>query len=68
MLESKHKGYGCMEMTNEDVVTKILASKEIIKLKSLPCYATNPVYNLGDYLSSSVPEPSKYEGKYFFIK
>ena len=57
-----------MEKSNEEIVTQILASKEILDAKKSSKYSTNPTYNLGVFLDNYIPEPSPYEGKYVFIK
>lgn len=57
-----------MESTNEQVVTKLLSSSEILSVKNKGMYITNPDYNLGEFLANVKEEPSPYEGKYVFIK
>ena len=57
-----------MELTSEEIVTRLLAEKEILNAKRSPKFMTNHNYNLGEFFENYVPEPSPYEGKYFFIK
>ena len=59
---------GVMELTNEQIVTNLLSEKEIINPKKNNGFASNPTYNLGEFLSDFKPEPSPYEGKYVFIR
>ncbi len=57
-----------MESTTEQIVTKLLSSKEILNIKNKGAYITNSDYNLGEFLNNVKEEPSPYEGKYVFIK
>lgn len=57
-----------MESTTEQIVTKLLSSKEILNIKNKGAYITNPDYNLGEFLNNVKEEPSPYEDKYVFIK
>ena len=57
-----------MELTNEEIVTKLLSSSEILQVKNNNKFITNTIYNLGEFLNNIKKEPSPYEGKYIFIK
>lgn len=57
-----------MELSNEETVTKLLSSNEILHGKKEKIVITNPFESLGDFLKNVKPEPSPYEGKYVFIK
>ena len=57
-----------MELTNEEIVTKLLTANEVLRLKKGMSFITTPLYDLGDYLKNYKPEPSPYEGKYVFIR
>ena len=62
---------GCrigVELTNEEIVTKLLTANEVLRLKKGMSFITTPLYDLGDYLKNYKPEPSPYEGKYVFIR
>ena len=52
-------------MNQEEIVTKLLSSKEIINGKENKLFSTNPMYNLGEFLKK--PQPSSYGEKYVFI-
>ena len=63
-----------MELTSEDIVTKLLTSNEIIKKKQENFYISNPMLEtLGDFLLDIDIEPAEVPqieevGKYVFIK
>lgn len=57
-----------MELSNEETVTKLLSSNEILHDKKEKIVITNPFESLGDFLKNVKPDPSPYEGKYVFIK
>jgi len=62
------------ELTNEQIVTKLLTSAEIIKHRADNFYYKNPGLNLGDYLlniSTDIKKSSEEDSedsKYVFIK
>ena len=72
-ISQSNKEY-IMELSNEDIVTKLLTSNEIIKKQKGNFYISNPlVDSLGDFLldidEPPVPiEPLKEPEKYVFIK
>ncbi len=55
-------------MNQEEIVTKLLSSKEIIRVKENKLFATSPMYNLGEFLNKIKSQPSPYGNKYVFIK
>ncbi len=57
-----------MELTNEEIVTKLLSSNEILHVKNNTKFSTEPVYNLGEFLKNIKNMPSPYGKKYVFIK
>ena len=57
-----------IELTNEEIVTKLFTANEVLRLKKGMSFITTPLYDLGDYLKNYKPEPSPYEGKYVFIR
>lgn len=58
-----------MELTAEEIVTRLLSQNEVISKKDeVNSFASNPIYNLGEFLKNYKPEPSPYEGKYVFIR
>lgn len=58
-----------MELTAEETVTRLLSQNEVIsKNDEVNSFASNPIYNLGEFLKNYKPEPSSYEGKYIFIR
>ena len=58
-----------MELTSEQIVTKLLSEKEILQINKI-CNPFNAesIYNLGDYLEKIKSQPSPYGEKYVFIK
>ena len=63
------------ELTNEQLVTKLLSSAEIIKPQKNNFYITNPGVSLGDFLlnvstdiKKSSEEETPEDSKYVFIK
>lgn len=57
-----------MELTSEQIVTKILSEKSILKDKNNSSYISNPNYNLGAFLDDIKSAPSQYGTKYIFVK
>ena len=64
-----------VELTNEEIVTKLLSSNEVIKPQMGNFYISNPMLNtLGDFLLDIEPEYQKppsletKDTKYIFIK
>lgn len=57
-----------MEPTNEEIVTRLLSSNEILHVKNNNAFTTNPLYNLGEFLKNVKDLPSPYSEKYVFIK
>lgn len=57
-----------MELTNEEIVTKLLSANEVLRVKKNMGFVTTPLFDLGDFLKNYKPEPSPYEGKYVFIR
>ena len=63
------------ELTNEQLVTKLLSAAEIIKPQKNNFYITNPGVSLGDFLlnvstdiKKSSEEETPEDSKYVFIK
>lgn len=56
-----------MELTSEEIVTKLLSAKEILRVKNQP-FITDSMYDLGDFLKKLKEQPSPYGEKYIFIK
>ena len=57
-----------MSFTSEDIVTKILSSKEILN-KNVNESTTVPIeYNLGIFLDKQKNTPSVYDVRYKFIQ
>ena len=63
-----------MELTHEDIVTKILSDGEIIKVDytndelTSQMYTTNPTYDLGNFLKTAPKEVNRWDDKYLFVK
>lgn len=57
-----------MELTSEEIVTKLLSTNAIIKRKRNYAFVTEPDYDLGDYLDKVKSIPSPYGEKYLFVK
>lgn len=57
-----------MELTNEEIVTKLLSANQVLRVKNNMSFVTTPLYDLGDFLKNYKLEPSPYEGKYVFIR
>ena len=57
-----------MELTSEEIITKILSKNEIINKDNDTKFVTNPDYNLGEFLENIKNSPSPYGEKYIFIK
>lgn len=49
----------------EEIVTKILAKREILHTKQF-AFVSNPNYDLGEFLQNYVPEPK--DTRFVFIK
>ena len=54
-------------METEEIVTKILTEREILKKKRLG-FVSNPDYNLKEYLKNPQPEINPYDSRFVFIK
>ena len=54
-------------MESEEIVTKILAEREILKKKKFGIFS-NPNYDLGDFLKKPHYEPNPYDERFMFIK
>ncbi len=57
-----------MELTNEQIVTRILSEHSILKKKIISSNMTVPDYDLGNFLKKYESYPSQYGEKYIFIK
>ncbi len=57
-----------MELTSEEIVTKLLSSNEILHVKNNNTFISEPLYNLGEFLKNVKDMPSPYGDKYVFIK
>ena len=57
-----------MELTNEEIVTKLLSSNEILHVKNNNTFISEPLYNLGEFFKNVKDMPSPYGDKYVFIK
>jgi len=63
-----------MKLTNEDKVTKLLSTGEILKTEGLNkrrtrlLFKANPKYDLTGFLNSEKNAPSKFGQKYIFVK
>ncbi len=57
-----------MELTSEEIVTKLLSSNEILHVKNNKAFISEPLYNLGEFLKNVKDMPSPYGDKYVFIK
>lgn len=69
LQESNITNGGFMELTNEDIVTKLLSSNEILHIKkNNNMFISNPICNLGEFLKDIKDPPSPYEEKYLFIR
>ena len=58
-----------MELSHEDIVTRILSNREILHCDydESVMYSTNPRYDLTHYLKTAKPEPSRWGIKYVFV-
>lgn len=59
-----------MELSHEDIVTRMLSKREILNGRSIEntkMYSTNPTYDLTHYLKTAKPEPSRWGDKYKFV-
>ena len=59
-----------MELSHEDIVTRMLSKREILEANSgmgKKIYSTNPAYDLSLYLKTAKPEPSRWGAKYKFV-
>ena len=69
VLNFIHKYLGIyMELTSEQIVTKILIENSILKQKKSSNFVSNPEYNLKSYLDNIQFAPSQYGEKYLFVK
>ena len=63
-----------MELSNEDKVTKLLSTGEILKTdgsakhKVRLLFKSNPKYDLTDFLNTKENTPSRFGKKYIFVK
>jgi len=63
-----------MELSNEDKVTKLLSTNEILKTDSSVRHKTrllfkaNPKYDLTGFLKTEKNAPSRFGQKYIFVK
>ena len=59
-----------MELSHEDIVTRLLSKREILQHNNNTnqLYSTNPAYDLNLYLKNKKPEPSRFGDKYIFVK
>ena len=57
-----------MEPTNEEIVTRLLSSNEILHVKNNNAFTINPLYNLRKKLKNVKDLPGPYGEKYVFIK
>ena len=59
------------ELTSEEIITRLLVSREIINPKGKlgkEMYASVPKYNLGDYLEDNDFANSDFENEFIFEK
>ncbi len=58
-----------MILSNEEVVTKLLTSNEVLHISGENIFISNPFESLGEFLKNVKPEPVSLENsKYVFIK
>lgn len=57
-----------MEISSEEIVSKLLAKNEILNGDKTFSYVSEPEYDLSDFLKNYKPEPSQYGEKYIFVK
>ena len=57
-----------MELTNEDIVTRMLSEHEILQSGKRDIFISHPKYDLNLYMKTYVPEPSRFGEKYIFVK
>ena len=63
-----------MELSHEDIVTKILSDGEIIKVDftndelNSQMYMSYPSYDLGGFLKTAPKEVNRWDDKYLFVK
>ncbi len=63
-----------MELSNEDKVTRLLSTSEILKTngsvkhKSRLLFKASPKYDLTGFLKSEKNAPSRFGKKYIFVK
>lgn len=67
-----------MELSHEDIVTKLLSTQEILGIdgefydedynRVIPQYISNPIYDLNNFLKKHPTEPSRFGEKYIFVK
>ncbi len=54
-------------MESEQIVTKLLMEREVLKNKTFN-FVSNPNYDLGDFLQNIKSEPNPYDSRFVFIK
>ena len=54
-------------MEAEEIVTKILTEREILKKKKLG-FVSNPDYNLNEFLQNAPIEKNRFDNRFVFIK
>ena len=67
-----------MELSHEDIVTRLLSKREIIGAdgefydednnRINPLFTNNPLYDLTHYIKNAPKEPSRWGAKYMFVK
>jgi len=59
-----------MELSNEEIVTRLLSAKEILQVRSDFRYVSphGSEYNLGNYINTSGNSKELHAGKYSFIQ
>ena len=67
-----------MELSHEDIVTRLLSKREIIgsdgefydkdNNRICPLFISVPEYDLSFYLKNAPKEPSRWGDKYMFVK
>ncbi len=57
-----------MELTSEQIVTKLLSNNAILSKRRTYAFVTQPSYDLGDYLIKAKNTPSSFGEKYLFVK
>ena len=57
-----------MELTSEEVVTRLLSKKEILESGTQDYLHSNPIYDLNNHMKNYKPEPGRFGNKYVFVK